>query len=1565
MKTKPKLEYMRIPLYFSLLLLFVSLSAHAQCPTISNPTPPAICDASGYTFADLSTDYATDQGNGIVWYDAATGGSLFNSNELVSEGTYYADDNSGACGSRASITVDFQVDATGRILDRIYCSNESATIQTYIDDVLQVSVPSGGTVEIYNDFNLTNQANPTDTISVGASIFYIVFVDSSNCESQIEIGQVGVFSAPADPNPATTQEFCSDTNPQVGNLDPGTTATNFSWYSNIDGSGDPIPPALSLTTPLVNGNTYYIQVNDIFCESNPVAVTVNIDDPADAGNSTTLEYCDTSLPGSNFDLFNELGGTPENSGTWSGPIATSNGFQGTVNISAVTAGTYTFTYTVLGTGACPNATTNVVIEVYQTFTSGTPSAGNPASYCESGLPNALDLTLLLDNEDPNGQWTLGTTSTDPLVTSPIDLTTGAFTPGTYNFTYTQNLLPNPCPEESTTVQVVVLDDPNAGNPFNQTFCENDLVANSPFNLFNALDGSQDNNSGTWTDASNTTISNSIDITAFTVASSPYLFTYTIDNGTCLDSEQISITIEDAPESGTPVAIFSEYCEGTAPSSFDLFDLLENEDQAGTWNDDDATGVLTANIADLSGLTSGTYNFTYDVTPIGSCDDVDVTVSVTINPLPNSGNDNSPAPFCENDPILENTFYNIRTYLAGEDNAGTWSDDDNTGALVGPNRLDFTQLGIGTYNFTYTVTDVNSCSSSTTITITIEDAPESGTPVTTFPEYCEGTAPSNFDLFDLLENEDQAGTWNDDNATGVLTANIADLSGLTPGTYNFTYDVTPIGSCDDVDVTVSVTINPLPNTGTPSPATFCENDLAPNSPLDLFGQLAGEDAGGTWSDDTNSGALSVSDVDLTLLTLGSYTFTYTITDVNGCTDSSTVVVTIEDAPESGTANAPLEFCLVDVGIVNVVDLFALLDGEDQSGTWNDDNATGNLSGSTVNIAGLPAATYNFTYNVDAIGSCDDVDVTVSIIINETSAPTTDAIQEFCDNATVADLAATGNNIQWYNNATGGSPLADATALIDGEDYFATQIDPTTNCESSVRAQVDVTIYQSPDAGNANTTPIIACNDNNAIDLFNGLDGSEDTGGTWQDDNATGALSGNILDATGLAAGKYSFTYLVTANAPCVDDSTTITITIEEPQNAGANATLDICSSDAVVDLFTLLGTADVGGSWSPALTSGTGEFDPSVDTSGTYAYTIINACGTVSSEVIVNVTEAPNAGQDSALAACVGDGTTDLFTLLGTDAQTGGTWSPALASGTGVFDPTIDAAGTYTYTVVAIAPCALDATASVTITIDDSPPITVLDPNPEFCLVDNPTIADLGASIQATGTVNWYEDMALTTPLNSTDALVDGEDYYATQTNNTGCESSIAIQIDVTVNNTATPSLDDLSLDYCINDGPTLNTLSQNILEYDDTLDNIVWYDVAIGGTPISDNTALGVATYYAALVDQNTGCESAMRLEITPDVTVCGKISLPDGFSPNGDGVNDTYEIDNLDILYPDFELEIFNRNGNIVYKGNASSPRFDGTSNQGRVIAKGDLPVGVYFYIFRFNNGVDAPEQGRLYLSR
>ena len=1388
MKTKLRFGTPNLLVFLMLVLLGASFPAYAQCPTINTPAP-SLCDAAGFKISDLNV-YANEiPGNGIRWYSSETGGMAFNENELVSEGVYYAGDDSGTCGTRESLVIDFQVDASGQNLDAVYCSNENATIQVYIDDALSTAIPTGGTVEVYTDFLLTSQAIGSDIIPTGGTNYFIIFVNGSGCRSQIEIGTTAIFEAPDDPSPPLSQMFCDTSSPTVGDLDPGTTDT-FSWYDSIDVMGDPIQPELTVSTPLVDGNTYYIQVNDIFCFSNPIAVSVIIDEPLDPGTSTNLEYCSDSIPTTDFNLFDELSTSVMTStgGSWTGPLTTTNGHLGTVNISTLmTPGDYIFTYMVPVNGICPQASSTVTITIFQNFNSGIPSADNPASFCVSGLPNAFDLFTLLDNEDVGGQWT----QSGSTVTSTIDFT--GFSSGTYDYVYTQNILPNPCPENSTTVQVIILEEPNAGSAINASICENEIIANSPFDLFSALDGTQDNNSGDWTDSNGATISSPIDITSFTVANSPFEFTYTLSNGTCEDSETINITIEPSPESGNalmPVEICFEDLSSNSP--FDLFTLLDGtQDTNGIWY---------------------------------------------------SGSD----------------------------------------------------------------------------------------------------------------------------ASGTVVTNPVDISGLSDGTFDYTYSVPSIGSCTDVDVTVQIIVFPQPNTGVPSSATFCENDVIANSPLDLFGQLTGNDLGGVWSDDNATGALSASNVDLTLLPIGSYNFTYSITSSDGCTNSSTVVITIEDAPESGTVNMPAVFCADDITTGQTLDLFDLLDDEDQTGIWSDDNTSGALTGNTVTLDGLAAGTYSFTYDVNAIGTCDDSLVTVTLTINDIVAPTAPITQAFCDAATVADLAiTTGVSIQWYDEANGGSPLDDSTPLVDGETYYATQTDATTGCESSIRFEVTISIPDTPISGNPVTPGILECNDNNAIDLNLGLDGSQDTGGVWQDNDATGQLTGNIFDATGLTPGTYEFTYFIAATPPCLDANTVITVTIEQALNPGTDNTLNICSDSGTTDLFPLLGGADLGGVWSPELVSTTGIFDPLVDETGIYTYTLTNSCGTFSSDINVTVSQPADAGTDNTITVCVIDGPIDLFTQLGGTPNTNGVWSPELTSTTGVFDPSVDSAGMYTYTVLGSAPCTTDASAEITISVLDTPEPTLLNAMPEFCLVDNPTVLDLDAVLTATGTIVWYADNTLTTPLSATDTIVDGEDYYATQTSLAGCESSVSVMVVTTVNDSPTPTLIDINQTLCINDNPMISDLSLNIVENGSVDYDVIWYDVLTDGNVISSSTLLTNGTsYFAVLRDAVTGCESSVRLEVTPDLTACGNLIIPDGFSPNGDGINDTYDVDNLEVLYPEFEMEIYNRYGNKVYQGNASSPRFDGTSNQSSL---GDkvLPVGVYFYIFKFNDGQNKPVQGRLYLSR
>ena len=103
------------------------------------------------------------------------------------------------------------------------------------------------------------------------------------------------------------------------------------------------------------------------------------------------------------------------------------------------------------------------------------------------------------------------------------------------------------------------------------------------------------------------------------------------------------------------------------------------------------------------------------------------------------------------------------------------------------------------------------------------------------------------------------------------------------------------------------------------------------------------------------------------------------------------------------------------------------------------------------------------------------------------------------------------------------------------------------------------------------------------------------------------------------------------------------------------------------------------------------------------------------------------------------------------------------------------------------------------------------------------------------------------------------------------------------------------------------------------------------------------------------------------DLTNCN--AIPNAFSPNGDGINDTFLIRSLsDFL--NFKIEIFNRWGNKVYNysnnGKINPVWWDGFST-GKLTLNNSrpLPVGTYWYVIDYNNGIRKPIAGWVYLNR
>ncbi|WP_303318204.1 gliding motility-associated C-terminal domain-containing protein [Flavivirga abyssicola] len=185
------------------------------------------------------------------------------------------------------------------------------------------------------------------------------------------------------------------------------------------------------------------------------------------------------------------------------------------------------------------------------------------------------------------------------------------------------------------------------------------------------------------------------------------------------------------------------------------------------------------------------------------------------------------------------------------------------------------------------------------------------------------------------------------------------------------------------------------------------------------------------------------------------------------------------------------------------------------------------------------------------------------------------------------------------------------------------------------------------------------------------------------------------------------------------------------------------------------------------------------------------------------------------------------------------------------------------------------------------------------------------------------------------------------------------QISITVVEVPSPNATDQI--FCASIGATvLDLVATSGVDFN-------WYDNIDDTTPLSIGMVLiNGEDYFVAAVDSE-GCESS-RIGIVvellplnhPDCISCFK----DGISVNGDGENDAFDLCGLPTVFPDFELNIYNRFGTLVYKGNRDTPLFEGKSNVSLTVGD-ELPSGVYFYVFDPKDGVTDPIQGNFYLSR
>ena len=142
-----------------------------------------------------------------------------------------------------------------------------------------------------------------------------------------------------------------------------------------------------------------------------------------------------------------------------------------------------------------------------------------------------------------------------------------------------------------------------------------------------------------------------------------------------------------------------------------------------------------------------------------------------------------------------------------------------------------------------------------------------------------------------------------------------------------------------------------------------------------------------------------------------------------------------------------------------------------------------------------------------------------------------------------------------------------------------------------------------------------------------------------------------------------------------------------------------------------------------------------------------------------------------------------------------------------------------------------------------------------------------------------------------------------------------------------------------------------------------------------DITDLAAGIYKITVLD-GYRCTASTSVELKEQVIFSEDpncvVSVPNAFSPNGDGAHDYFKIKCL-YNYENPRLEIFNRWGNLLFKkdhygdvdfwGSEADAWWDGRSENKLTIGDQGLPVGTYFYLLRLNGTTEL--KGFLFLNK
>ncbi|MHC0444867.1 Ig-like domain-containing protein [Flavobacterium sp. 3-218] len=900
----------------------------------------------------------------------------------------------------------------------------------------------------------------------------------------------------------------------------------------------------------------------------------------------------------------------------------------------------------------------------------------------------------------------------------------------------------------------------------------------------------------------------------------------VDDVTVCDGVPASLT-PTAPTLTTPVFTWYLDANKTQP-------ITNGAVIAGVTYAIDAAGVLTA-----TGLTKAVSPITYyvAVSSTNTCENLAGTLQDAVIIV---SDPNTPTTTDTTQDFCLSAAPTVANIQVNESNV-VWYDAPTGGNIIAST----TPLANGIYYGSATDA-VTSCGSSVrlAVTVTVND-PGTPTLVTAGTQnFCLVNAPT----FASIQFNEANIVWYTALTGGTA---IPSTTALTTGQY-FAAISDPTTGCEsNTRLTVDVIVN---DPGTPTLVTagtqnFCLED-APT-----FASIQTNEANIVWYTALTGGTAIPS---TTALTSGQY-FAAISDTATGCESATrlTVDVIVNDpgTPTLVTAGTQ-NFCTVNAPT------FASIQTNETNIVWYTA-----LTGGTV-IAPTTVLTTGTYYAAiaDAVTGCESASrLTVDVIVSDPGTPTlvTAGTQNFCTvNApTFASIQTNEANIVWYTALTGGTAIPSTTALTTGQ-YFAAISDPTTGCESNTRLTVDVIVNDpgTPTLVTAGTQTF--CKED--LPTFASIQTTPSANIVWY----TAATGGTAIDpTTDLTSGQYFAAISDTATGCESATRLTVDVIVNDPgaPTLVTAGTQTFCTVNAPT--FASIQTNESNIVWYTAATGGTVIASTTALTSGQYFAAIsdpVTGCESATRlpvDVIVNDPGTPTLVTAGTQNFCTVNAPT-FASVQFNEANI--VWYTALTGGTAIPSTTALTSGTY-YAAISdpATGCESANRAEVVISVTDPTTPTTTATAQTFCSGTNPTVANIQVN---ESNVVWYTAQTGGTALAATAALTTATYYGAIQDPATGCESSVRLQVAVTVGNTINPTTNNAAQSFCSANAPTFANIQVNE-------GNVTWYTAATGGTAIASTTALTSGVYFGNIIDAATGCESSTRLQVT--VTVADPAATP------------------------------------------------------------------------------------------